>query len=806
MGGTELRPKLKGKRWSADRESELLELWEREGIYKFDPKAKGEVVAIDTPPPYASGKWHVGGAAHYAQIDMVARYFRMKGYNVLVPFYADRNGLPVEVQVEKATGVNPHEITKSPEGRRKFLELCKDFLDRTESEIVKVWRRLGCSFEYWRDGTDSPEYRRLTQATFIELWRRGLIYLAERPVNWCPRCRTTLADAELEYKEEKAKLYYVKFKVKETGEDVTIATTRPELLNACAAVIYNPSDKRYRELEGKHAIIPLYEREVPIRPHPEARPEFGTGLMMVCSYGDTADIKLFRELKLTPRVIIDKEGKLTKEAGPLAGLSIREARERIAEVLRSKGCLVKVEELTHKVPVCWRCKTPVEFIHTEEYFLKQTAFLDDLRKVIDQIQFKPEFHKRKLLDWISSITQDWPISRDRYYATEVPVWRCSRCGALLVPEPGRYYRPWVDEPPFERCSECGAPKEELVGETKVFDTWFDSSVSVLYVTGFGRDQELYERAIRNSIRPQGYDIIRTWLYYSILRVYQLTGRPAFRWVRITGMGLDEKGEAMHKSKGNIIDPEPVISKYGADAFRYWAAASAKLGYDYRYSEQMVRTGALFATKLWNIARFVSTFPEPEASEVALRSIDKAMLGYANDVINKVDEAYSNLDTYEPANATYRLAWNVFASHYLEMVKDRAYNRGSKYPEEEQKAAWYTLHKVLKMVLRLLAPIMPFVTDAIWREMYGGSVHRQRFPEPDPHGSGDLASRFERLMSANSAVWSYKKRRNMRLSEPLDALVLLPEELGPFAEDFKEFHKIREVRISPEVSEVKIVTR
>lgn len=786
-----LQPKITLTRWTPSKELELLKKWEEEGFYEFkfsrdDPR---EIIAIDTPPPYPSGKWHVGGAAHYAQIDMVARYFRMKGFNVLVPFYADRNGLPIEVQVEKTYKVNPHEMAKTPEGRLKFLELCKSFLDKIESELVNTWKRLGCGFVYWKNGTDSEEYRKLTQATFIELYKKGVVYQAERPVNWCPRCKTTLADAELEYVEEDAYLYYVKFQVKETGEYVVVATTRPELLKACKALVFNPRDERYSRLKGLHAINPLYGHEMLITAHEIVDPDFGTGLVMACSYGDHADVVMFRDLKLEPEVIINKDGVLTEAAEPLAGLTVAEARAKAVELLEKNGFIVKKEKIKHSVPVCWRCKTPIQIIHAKEWFLKQLEFKDQLLRLIDQIDFKPLMHKIKLVNWINSITTDWPISRDRYYGTEIPVWFCEECKSVLVPEPGRYYRPWIDPPPWDKCPVCKAPRDKLVGEKKVFDTWFDSSISVLYVTGYARNNELFERAIKNALRPQGQDIIRTWLYYSILRVYQLLGIPAFKWIRITGMGLDEKGEAMHKSKGNVIDPEPFLEKYGADAFRYWAAASAKLGYDYRFSENTIKTGLMFATKLWNIARYISSFPEPETYE--LRPIDRATLSLVNKLIIEVDEGYRNLDVFEPITKIYQFTWNYFAAHYIELTKSRAYNTSGKYSEQAQMGAWYTLHYTLKAILRMLAPIMPFVTDAIHRELYGKSVHTEKFPEPDeqylkePH---DLAIAVQEV---NHAIWKYKKENKMKLATPLKR-VYLPESLRPIKEELEDLHAIIDV--------------
>ena len=786
---TAFKPKIASTRWEPSREVKLLETWEKEGLYefKYSPEDPREIIAIDTPPPYASGKWHVGGAAHYAQIDMIARYFRMKGYNVLVPFYADRNGLPVEVQVEKTYKINAHEVAKVPEGRLKFLNLCKEFLDKTEEELVKIWKRLGCSFQYWKNGTDSEEYRKITQATFIELYKRGLVYEAERPVNWCPRCKTTLADAELEYVEEETYLYYIKFPLENSNRYVVVATTRPELLRSCKALAYNPRDSRYVEFEGHSAINPLYGHKMPILKHEAVDPGFGTGLVMVCSYGDHADVMMFRDLKLEPLVIVDRDGYLTSEAGPLAGLKVNEARVKAAQLLEEKGYIVKKEKVRHNVPVCWRCKTPVQIIHSREWFLKQLDFKEDLLKLIDHMEFKPEFHKVKLVDWIKSVTTDWPISRDRYYATEVPVWRCRKCGAVLVPEPGKYYKPWIDPPPWDRCPNCWAPQTELEGEKKVFDTWFDSSISVLYVTGYMRDEKLFKAAIKNTLRPQGVDIVRTWLYYSVLRVYQLMGKPAFRWVRLSGMGLDEKGEAMHKSKGNVIDPEPILEKYGADAFRYWAAASAKLGYDYRYSESMIKTGLLFATKLWNIARYVSSFPVPGSYE--LRPIDRSTLALLNRTIITVDNAYRELDTYTPITEIYQFTWNYFASHYIELTKNRAYNTNRKYSELEQRGTWYTLHIVLRRVLQMLAPIMPFVTDAIYRELYGKSVHLDVFPEPEEEFLEESPELALKIQEVNHALWRYKRQSGLKLSDPLTKKVYLPVSVKRAVDELLDLHNL-----------------
>lgn len=783
--------KIKEKRWDKSKEIGVIERWEKEGYPKFDASSteKSQPLIIDTPPPYPSGKWHVAGAAHYVQHDIIARFFRMMGYNVLLPFYADRNGLPVEVSVEKKTGLNPHELSSTPQGRERFLELCKRELDDVEKELVGILKRLGCSYEYWKNGTDSEEYRKLTQATFIDLWKRGLIYFAERPVNWCPRCKTTLSDAELEYTTKETFLYYITFKVKEGGS-VVIATTRPELLGACKAVIYNPKDERYAWLKGKTALIPIYGREITFIESESADPSFGTGLVMICSYGDSTDVRLFRELNLEPLLLVDRNGKMNENSGFLKGLSVTEAREKIAQLLEREGVLVKKEKIAHTTPVCWRCGTPIEYIHVKEYFLKQVDFKEKLMSQIQNMKFYPEMHRQKLIDWIKSVSTDWPISRDRYYATEVPVWRCKRCGNFLLPEDLRYHRPWKEDPPFEKCPYCGAGKEEIEGEKKVFDTWFDSSISMLYVTGYKRHPELYEKVKDYVLRPQGYEIIRTWLYYSTLRVYQLTGKMPFKWVRITGMGLDEKGEAMHKSKGNVIDPIPVIDEYGADAFRFWSAAAAKVGYDYRFSPQLLRTGQLFATKLWNIARFVSQFPDPGEDFAGRTALDYSVIALMKKYLAKYLNGFEEMDTFEPTMTAYDFVWNVFASHYVELAKRRAYNDDGSFSDEEQRSAWSTLHKLLRISLKMLAPIMPIVTDEIWRQIgYGKSIHSERFGKielEDEKSSGLM----EMAIKVNNDIWKFKMDRGLKLTDPLEVELYLPPLLRSASKDLEAFHKIR----------------
>ena len=764
------------KRWDHRNERRIFDRWQSEGLYRLRLGRGKKAFIIDTPPPYPSGAWHIGAVAHYSQIDMIARTGRMLGNPVLFPIGIDRNGLPVELFTENKYKVKMREIP-----REKFIELCRTALDGLESEMIETMKNIGLSGDYaGKYRTDQEEYRRLTQSTFIELWKRGLIYETTRPNNYCPDCGTTIADAEVVYEELPTRLVHVKFTVRETGEPLIIATTRPELICACQLVIVNPTDERYLALHGKHAILPLYKREVEIKPHPSARPEFGTGAVMICSYGDYTDVLLFRELGLAEILATDQDGRLTRAAGPYQGLSVPEARAKIVQDLESTGLLAKTESISHRTPVCSRSKTPIEIIPMREYYLKQLDYLPKLKQLAKKMTFHPDANRQILIDWINSVTLDWPISRRRFYATEIPVWYCKSCGTPFVPPPGPYYRPWRDPPPSGRCSKCGST--EFEGDTRTFDTWMDSSISALFVSKYGRDSKFFKRNYPVTIRPQGKDIVRTWLHYSILRCYQLTERAPFARAWISGLGMDERGEAMHKSKGNVVDPIPILEKYGADAFRFWNASEAAHGSDFRCSESRIAGAHKFLTKLWNISRFISSFPQ--VREARLMASDKWILSELAILVEKSLAGYRQFDFFIPTSEVRDFVWETFASHYLEMVKARAYGQG--FSKDQQRAAWHTLHTVLKTVLLLLAPIMPFIVDEIWRQLYSKtSIHVQRFPKP---GWPKTYKRYtEPMLAFNREVWKVKEERNLTLRDPLEMQV--PKSLAVFRDDLTKMHSL-----------------
>ncbi|MBR9679562.1 MAG: valine--tRNA ligase [Candidatus Altiarchaeota archaeon] len=751
-------PKLSDKRWKKEHEAEIF----LKSLEESKKPSGKRIWVIDTPPPYPSGRFHIGSAVHYSQIDMIARFWRMMGRAVWFPLGIDRNGLPIESRVEKDHKIRAHKLD-----RQEFLKLCKQTLDKYEENLISVFRLMGMSLDWDQPyRTDSNEYRTLTQQTFIELWNRKLIYEDNRPNNWCPGCKTTIADAEIEYKTVNGPLVNIKFHINK-DEYIEIATTRPELIGACQLIMVHPDDKRYKKLVGKEVTLPIYDRPVKIIAHQEANPEFGTGAMMVCSYGDQTDIKLFRELGLEPILLVSPEARMTDKAGRFAGMKMREARETIIEELRQLGLVNKIEQIEHKVPICWRSKDKIEFIAMPEWYLKQQDFTDDIAKIADKTKFHPKWSKQLLMDWNSAVNQDWPISRRRFYGTEVPVYYCQEHGAW-VPKPGQYYQPWKQDKP---CPICGKPSK---GDTRVLDTWMDSSISALWVSRWANDQSWFNKSFPIKVRPQGKDIVRTWLYYSLLRTFQLTGKPAFEHAWISGHIVDEHGKKMSKSLGNIIWPETLVEKYGADALRFQGAAEAKLGSDIRLSEERIAGAAKFVQKLYNVSRFISMFELADQPD-QLNPTDNWILSELAKTIKKSIAGYEELDFFVPANEIKNFVWETFAPHYLEMVKSRAYDGDA--------AAIWTLNTVLQAVLALLAPIMPFVTDYVYRRLYQESVHKQLMPEP----SQETMHPGELIKNFNEEVWATKKGAGKSLRDSIK--LEIPAELADYESDLKKMHNL-----------------
>lgn len=750
---------------------------------------------------------HIGHAYTYVIMDMIARFKRMVGFNVLFPMGLDKNGLPIEVQTEKIFGIRMHETP-----REEFIRKCKQLIEEAGDASLESFKRLGLSCNSWKTGyeiggkydTDDPEYRRLTQETFIEFWKRGLVYEDVKPTNYCPVCRTTISDAEVEYREEKTKLLYIKFEAKETGtepaEIIRIATTRPELLCTCALIIFNPDDARYRHLNGRRAIVPIFGHEVPIVAHPYAKIDFGSGIMMVCSFGDYGDVRLLRELDIKPIYAINEFGRMNRNAGKYKGLTVKEARAAIIDDLREADLIEKEETIDQRQPICWRSKNPVEFVPMKELYLKQVEFKDDVMKMADKMSFFAPESKQILIDWVNSINIDWVLSRRRYYGTEIPLWYCRKCGEAVVPKPRKYYRPWKEPSPVKACPKCGETKFE--GETRVFDTWFDSSSSNVYVAGYLWDKNFFRKHFPATLRPQGKDIVRTWLYFTILKSLLFLKKPAFDHVWLHYHVVDDKGNKMSKSVGNVIDPQDVLKKYGAEAFRIWTCLENDISRgDTRCSFERIEGTSKFLTKLWNIERFVSMFPVPgilaqskpkktkKKIKIKLTKGDQWILAELSKLVKFVRDKYENYEFFDAVTEIRNFVWNIFAAHYIEMVKPRAYDTEN---AEGAESAWYTLHECLRTLLLLLAPVIPFMTESVWKELYAAkkgskkeSIHIQGFPEPP---WTETATKYTQpLTEFNSNVWNTKKKKRISLKEPIK--IKIPKKLKPFQKDLIRMHNI-----------------
>jgi len=795
--GRAYKPKLKGKRWDPKIEPLLFQKWQEEKIYEFNKDCKKPIFSIDTPPPYVNTPVHIGQAYTYVWMDIFARYKRMMGYNVLFPLGLDKNGLPVEVQAEKTFGISMHETP-----REEFIEKCRQILRESGDQSVGTFKRLGLSCNSWilehkiggRYETDDPEYRRLTQETFIEFWKKGLIYEDEKTTNYCPVCGTTISDAEVEYREEETELNYIKFKVKESGEDIIIATTRPELLCSCRIVIFNPEDARYHHLEGKHAVVPIYGHEVPIKPHPYAKPEFGSGLVMICSFGDYSDVRILRELNLEPIYAIDEKGRMNENAGKYQGLTVNEARKRIIQDLKTDGKIIKTERIKQRRPICWRSKNPIEFVPMKEYYLKQVEFKNEILQIADKMEFFAPESKQILIDWINSVGIDWVISRRRFYGTEIPLWYCEGCGYVYVPEPGRYYQPWKEKAPIEKCPKCGSTN--FRGEDRTFDTWFDSSTSEVYILGYLWDKGFFKKNFPCSLRPQGKEIVRNWLYFTMLKSYLLFGEAPFKNVWIHMHVVDEEGRKISKSNPETwIDPQEVINRFGAEAFRIWTGLEGNITRgDIRCSFERIEGTSKFLTKLWNIARFISSFPQ-DYEDYELAALDRMILARLNELINECKRGYEEMNAFVVATAIRNFTWNIFADHYIEAVKSRAYNHDGIFDPKLQRGAWYTLHEGLMTILKLLAPIVPFITEKIWLEVYSKeSIHIQRFPERQAEWESEMVNLLPGFIDFNNTIWRYKKSKGIALSQSLPVRrVYAPGELEPLKDDLKAMHRIKDLQ-------------
>src|SRR5215472_8761050 len=720
-------------------------LWESHDVYRYDRDGHGPVFSVDTPPPTVSAAHlHVGHAMSYSQPDFIVRYRRMRGERVFYPMGFDDNGLPTERYVEQAYGVRAADMP-----RAEFVALCLAETQRTAGRYEDLWRRLGLSVDWsLRYSTIDARCQRTAQTSFVKLHAAGYLRRASDPILWCPEDRTALAQADVEDLERTSKLYRIEFDGAARGQRLSIATTRPELLPACVALYCHPGDARYASIVGSRATVPLFGYQVPVLTDDSVDPEFGTGLMMVCTFGDSEDVLRWRRDGLPLRIVVTPDGRLGELAGEFAGLQLTQARSAIVAALSAAGFLAGSDPVRQVVGVHERCQTPVEFQIRPQWFIAVREHADRFRARAAELEWIPAFMMRRLEDWIDGLKWDWNITRQRHYGVPFPVWFCDSCGTpVLAALADLPVDPLAVGPPVAACVSCGSAS--FAGDPDVMDTWMTSSLTPQVNDGWAVSADGSDPALAPmSMRVQAFEIIRTWLFYSVVQSELLFGRVPWRTALISGWGLNEQGRKISKrdlqahagADGfNRYVPDDVLAKYGADALRLWAT-KGRIGTDLRYNEKDVRTGRKFAVKLWNVGRFLSlnlgSFTQAEAAFVPVAErdiVDRWLLSHLAEAVDLSTNAFEDHDYMQAHQAASRMFWPVFCDRYLEMVKDRLAGADGRGAD----GARWTLWESFRVLLGLFAPFAPFVTEHLYQRFYaahepGPSKGRFGFLRP---GSG-----------------------------------------------------------------------
>ncbi|HTY43768.1 MAG TPA: valine--tRNA ligase [Patescibacteria group bacterium] len=759
--------------------------WEKEKIYSFDMNSKANIYSVDTPPPTVSGRMHMGHACSYSQQDFIVRYKRMRGYNVFYPFGTDDDGLPTERLVEKIKKVKSKDMS-----REAFIKLCFDFLKTERPPFIQDWKNIGISCD-WNIlySTISDKSRSISQWSFLDLYKKGRMYRKDAPAMWCPECRTGVAQVEVQDKEINTTFNEIIFKVGK--ENLKIATTRPELLPACVAVFYNPSDKRYKKYKGMKARVPLFNFEVPIMEDKRAQIDKGTGLVMCCTFGDQTDMEWQKAYNLPIKMAITSEGKMTEIAGKYKNMTIKEARKMIIEDLKEAGLLTGQTPIKHFVNVHERCGTEIEFVKSKQWFVKYLDLKKDLLKWGNELNWHPDFMKHRYENWVKGLQWDWLVSNQRYFGIPIPAWYCWKCDEIIVAEEKQLpVDPLKDKPPVKQCPKCGS--KEIIPEKDVLNTWFTSSMSPQLSTWL-MPEKIQKKLFPMDLRPQAHDIISFWLFNTLLKSRLHFGKNPWRDAVISGY-VTLQGEKMSKSAGNVINPQEVMEKYGSDAIRYWAASS-KLGEDFDYQEKDVITGKKFVTKILNASNFIfMNLKNYKPKKTQLTETDKMFLLKINELIQKCTKAFEQYEYSKAKTEADSFFWKIFCDNYLEIVKYRVYN-GTR---EEKESAFYTLYHSLLTILKLMAPFTPFVTENIYQEFYQRnekykSIHISEWPKAEFKIAKEES--WEKLLEIISLARQEKSKA--KKSANAECILILPEKeqkmLSKYMADLKHVINATEIK-------------
>jgi valyl-tRNA synthetase len=722
-------------------EAKWSQIWEKEELFRWHAtKSRDDSFVIDTPPPTVSGSLHMGHIFSYTQTDFIARYKRMRGKSVFYPMGFDDNGLPTERLVEKVKKIRAADLP-----REEFVKICRQVVVEAEEEFKKLFESIGLSVDWSRlYQTISDESVTISQMSFLDLLNKGHIYRKPQPTLWDPVDKTALAQADIEDKEFDSVMNYIKF-TDEKNKEYIIATTRPEMLPACLAVLCHPDDSRYKKLIGKKLYTPLFEIEVPVIADELVDIEKGSGLVMCCSFGDTTDIDWWRKHNLPTRIILDHYGRLanfdfiqdvtskniSKANGfieQLSGLKVKAAREKIIELLKENELVTEQINIKHNVKCAERSGAPLEIIITQQWFVKTIDKKAELLEKANECNWYPEYMRKRLEIWIDNLSWDWCISRQRYFGVPFPVWYSKRKG-----EEGKILVANKEQLPVDPIQHlpAGYTADEVEPDFDVMDTWATSSVSPQLASKaiskeYALDYELHQQLFPADLRPSAHEIIRTWAFYTILKSYLHEDTIPWKNLMISGWCLAEDKSKMSKSKGNVVTPAKLIEEKGADVVRYWASNS-KLGADVAYSEDIFAIGKKLVQKLWNAAKFsqihlenmsgkATTIDTDIAHGIIFEKIDLWIISRLSEVIIKATEEFEKYEYSQARSVVEEFFWKDFCDNYLEIVKSRVYDQDYMNPNGQQSAI-FAIHHVMHNLLLLFTPFIPFVTEEIHSELF-----------------------------------------------------------------------------------------